>query len=335
MKSIFTLAFAILAMTITGSVQAQGFGFGGFSGGSFGGGGFGGAGLSGAGFGGGSFGGGGFSSAGFGGGSFGGGGFGGFAGTSFGSVGNYGNYGLIGPGGPNSCGRGYTNQQAASLWSGYCTENCDASGLSGGGGCGLFGKKCKSGGCGLKRSAGRFGYPSASGCGCSQGCFGYPSCCGGGCGGGGCGTGGCGGGHGVGGGLLAKLLGKFHRGGAGSCHRCSLGGFRLFAKHRGGGGGCGLLKKCKARKTTYAAITTYPVTTVAVDQCGCGSSGQYFDYAVGSEYGTAGIQSSVSGQLTGACSSCGDAGGLPMSYESSDFSAAPMVNQGLGGLPQF
>ena len=63
--------------------------------------------------------------------------------------------------------------------------------------------------------------------------------------------------------------------------------------------------KLKGRKQRYQAIVSYPVTTVAIDQCGCGNSGQYFDYAVGAEYGTAGMQSSVSGSITGACSSCG------------------------------
>ena len=390
MKKILTLAFAIAAMVFTGSVQAQSGSqlgapsIGGFGGGasvpSFGGG-FGG-GVSAPSFGGGfggvpsgvsSFGGfdggaissapsfGGFNSGsvsgvssygGFGG--YGGPGLSSYGGTSFGSSGSYGNYGLIGPGGPNDCGRQYTNQQAASLWGGYCTESCGT-----GGGCGLFGKKC-----GRKFSSARFGYPSGGcghggcgsrcgsrcghgGCGggCSQGCFGYPSC------GHGfakrCGLGGCGhkarygGGHG-GCCLLKKMLGKFHRGGAGSCSHCRLGGFRMFGGHHfgrhHGRKGCCLLGKCKSRKTAYAAITTYPVTTVAVDQCGCGSSGQYFDYAVGHEYGTAGMQSSVSGELTGACTSCsGSAGfdmGSPMGIQNSGVSTGPMVQQGLDMMIQ-
>jgi hypothetical protein len=91
------------------------------------------------------------------------------------------------------------------------------------------------------------------------------------------------------------------------------------------------------------------VTTVAVDQCGCGNSGQYFDYAVGAEYGTAGMQSSVAGSLTGAC--CGgsvmdagmgmsvdhgmgmnvDAGlGIP-AYDSGSM-AAPLLDQGVGNV---
>ena len=132
--------------------------------------------------------------------------------------------------------------------------------------------------------------------------------------GGGCGHGGCGGG--LGGGLFSKL-------------------------HGGGGG---LFSKLCGRKQRYAAIVSYPVTTVAIDQCGCGNSGQYFDYAVGAEYGTAGMQSSVAGSLTGACSSCGDFGGsvldgsmnvdaglsIPAYDAGAGAMAAPMMDQGIG-----
>lgn len=51
-----------------------------------------------------------------------------------------------------------------------------------------------------------------------------------------------------------------------------------------------------------------------IDECGCGESGQYFSYAVGAEYGTAGMQSAISGQLTGCC------GGMEMAQP-----AAPMA----------
>ena len=86
------------------------------------------------------------------------------------------------------------------------------------------------------------------------------------------------------------------------------------------------------------------MTTVAVDQCGCGNTGQYFDYAVGAEYGTAGMQSSISGTLTSECSSCGggssfydggfDAGysdGVP-AYDSTG--ASSIIEQGAGHFVQ-
>ena len=205
----------------------------------------------------------------------------------------------------NSCGRPISNQAAASLWAGYCTESCATPRAK----CNLFSRH--RGGFGGGFGGNKFGYPrgGCGGGGCGGGCFGYPT--------GGCG---CGNGAGLHGGLgiLAKLKG---RGGCGLFSKlkgrgcgpkgCGLGGGRSWGYGGGsygrkscGLGGLGLFGKCKARKTQYAAIVSYPVQTVAIDECGCGDTGQYFNYAVGSEYGTAGMQSSISGSLTGACSSC-------------------------------
>ena len=107
-------------------------------------------------------------------------------------------------------------------------------------------------------------------------------------------------------------------------------------------GGLGLFGKCKARKTQYAAIVSYPVQTVAIDECGCGNTGQYFNYAVGSEYGTAGMQSSISGSLTGACSSCNGATSVldnGMSYDGGfqsydNTGAAAIIEQSAGQFIQ-
>lgn len=137
-----------------------------------------------------SFGAGSFGGSGFGGGFSGGGG--GFADTAFGAggfgggggLGGYSSYGALGGAGftgDNSCGRAITQSQAASLWSGYCTESCayqpSAAVAVGGGGFSLpavggggFSLPAVGGGC-------------ASGA-CDQGGFGYPA-------GGGCGHGGC------------------------------------------------------------------------------------------------------------------------------------------------
>ena len=88
--------------------------------------------------------------------------------------------------------------------------------------------------------------------------------------------------------------------------------------------------KLKGRKQRYQAIVSYPVTTVAIDQCGCGNSGQYFDYAVGAEYGTAGMQSSVSGSITGACSSCGGGESIFDSGMSYDAGMSTGYDAGMG-----
>ena len=223
---------------------------------------------------------------------------------SFGGCGDYGSYGAVGTVGLNECGRDYTNQQAASLWGGYCTETCSTGRRQR---TGLF-SKCgnRGGGCG--------GHGFGGG---NMGCFGYPT---GGCG---CG-GGCGGGCGAGGGLFSgfSLFSKLKSRGNGCGGGCGAGG-GLFSKLKSGGG-CNLFSKLKGRKQTqYAAIVSYPVTTVAVDQCGCGNSGQYFNYAVGAEYGNAGMQSNVSGMLTGQC--CG--GGA--SVLDGSMGASTFVEQGV------
>jgi len=208
----------------------------------------------------------------------------------------------------NNCGREISNQGAASLWAGYCSETCGIPRKRG----------CRSG-CGLGGGLGnKFGYPG--GCCGNNGCFGYP---GGGCGcgiGGGCGTGfGAGGGCLSGGGLFSKLKsGRGHGGCGGGCSLfgnrggfdnscggpdlgcasgCGLSGFGFLSKLKS----CGLLSKLKGRGANCGSCHSHPVTTAVIDQCGCGNNGQYFNYAVGAEYGTAGMQSSVSGVLTGAC----------------------------------
>lgn len=244
-----------------------------------------------------------------------------------GGFGGYGGYGMANLGASN-CGREISNQGAAGLWAGYCNESCGVPRQRGQLFSGRHGCRsgCGAGGGGL----GKFGYPAGGGCG-NVGCFGYPSGCGA-CGGGaglggfhkGCSLFGKLKGRHSGGSLLAKLKGigggcsLFNKssscglgygggfGAGGGCgSSCGLGGFKgfgLLGKLKGGSG-C----KLKGRRTQYAAIVSYPVTTVAVDQCGCGNSGQYFNYAVGAEYGTAGMQSGVSQVLSGT-SCCGGGG---------------------------
>ena len=297
LKTTITFACAIMALALTANVNAQGCSSCGTA--SYGGG-FGGYG----------------------------GGFGGYGGDFGGGYGgDFGGYGMADLG-TNNCGREISNQGAAALWGGYCTETCVSHqrggllGRHGRGGCG-GGRGCGGGG------LGKFGYPSGGGCCGNRGCFGYPTSCG---------TCGCGGGAGLGGfhkgcslfgkhrarhrGLLGKLKGcgggcslfsktsncNYGYGGGfgagGGCgSSCGLGGFKgfgLLGKLKGGHG-C----KLKRHRTQYAAVVTYPVTTVAVDQCGCGNSGEYFNYAVGAEYGTAGIQSGVSQVMSGSSCGCG------------------------------
>ncbi len=209
--------------------------------------------------------------------------------VDFGGYGNYGNYGVTGVTGLNECGRDYTNQQAAGLWAGYCTDVCSTQKRQR---CGLFGKKCGGGRLGA-------GGCNSGGCGGGNiGCFGYPS---GGCGGG-CNSG-CGGGcnSGCGSSRGFSLFSRLKSFGGGFGGRCNS-GCQLFTKMKSGGG-CSFFSKFRCRKNDCQSICGAPVTSIAVDQCGCGNSGQYFDYAVGAEYGNAGMQSNFSGMLTGAC--CG------------------------------
>lgn len=210
-------------------------------------------------------------------------------------------YGLSGS---QNCGRAITQQQAEGLWADYCTEGCTYQGGGGGG------RKC--GRCGLKGGA----------CGCNSGSFGYPT--GGGCGGGGCGGGklggcklgsrhggcgcklkglhsggggcdDCGGGHGGFAGDFSSFgggLGGFG-GGHGGCgcklkgrHGGGHGGCKLKGLHGGGHGGCGCKLFGGCKKFGHSAQQ-------------CGTSGAYFEEAVGYEYGTGGMESCVS------CNSCG------------------------------
>ncbi len=203
----------------------------------------------------------------------------------------------------SNCGRGISSAQAASLWAGYCTDNCAYTGprrqglLRGhGGGCGL-----KNGG-GCLGGGGCFGYPSC-GCGCGGG-FGnigsYSSC-------------GCGGGHlsgGCGCGLKAKLAALHSAGPISSCGRggCLSGGCLS--------GGCGIKGRifnnalARHSRNAYAGFASSDACSSCSFLSGgcdnCGSCGGYFDQAVGYEYGNGGMQSCVSGCLTGACG--GDCG---------------------------
>ena len=245
-------------------------------------------------------------------------------------------YGLSGP---QNCGRAITPYQAEGLWADYCTENCAYTGGNSGprlgkcSKCGLSKGNCS---CNSGCNSGRFGYPAGGG-GCGGGgCGGKLGGCklgsrhGGGCcklkglhGGGGCSD--CGGGHadfgggygggcsdcgggpagyvgGYGGGCSdcgggsAGYAGGLHGGGGCGCGKLKGG------LHGGGGCGCGKLKGghggggcCKlfggCKKFGHSAQQ-------------CGTSGAYFQEAVGYEYGTSGIQSCVS------CNSCGSFNGL-------------------------
>ncbi|MFT5302616.1 MAG: hypothetical protein ACI87E_004175 [Mariniblastus sp.] len=193
----------------------------------------------------------------------------------------------------NNCGRRITQQSAASLWAGYCTETCDQ-GCGGyddgcGNGCGSsfgshggrlrglfggFGNSSCGGGCLGSSHGGKLrgmftGLGGGSGdCGgCDSGCFGYPQ---GGCG---CDAGGCdaGGGGFLSGGLLQG--GCFSRSG-----------------QRGGG-------KLKGRKGSNRDCLS---GLFSRSRNQCGNSCAYFQESVGHEHGTDGMQSYVSG--------CGSAG---------------------------
>ena len=244
--------------------------------------------------------------------------------------GNFGSYGgFDGIGMTESCGRGISSSQASSLWSGYCTESCAYTGprregLFGccksrhGGGCGggcLGGSGSCFGGCGFNQ--GCFGYPSC-GCGCGSSIGSYGKSCGGGCGGcgkrhGGCGKrhGGCGKLHG-GCGLKAKLAGLRPEygpnigGGFGAGHSsCGRGGCLS--------GGCGVkgcfFNKMLARHTAnsyigFASVDASSSCSYLTSGCDTCGTGGYFNEAVGYDYGNGGMQSYVSGSLTGACG-CG------------------------------
>jgi len=151
--------------------------------------------------------------------------------------------------------------------------------------------------------------------------------CGGGCGGGGIlSGGGCGGGGCC---LFSRLKAKmsgwggghFSGGGCGGGGCCLRGGCGL--KSRGcGHGGCLLSKICR-RKQAQTFVSFVPATTI--ESCGCGDCGGYFDYAIGSEYGTEGFQSTLPGTITSGCTSCG--GG-----DSGQFFDAPIVDSSAAGF---
>lgn len=245
--------------------------------------------------------------------------------------------------GGNNCGRIISTNEAAGLWAGYCHDDCTIDrGAGCGSGCGLFsrlkgggrlGGGCNTG-CGVGAGgfgAGGFGY--GGGCGAGT-CFGYPSCgCNQGCGGGfavasaGCGGGGLGGGCGLFSRLKAKMRGLgcgASSCGVATCDPCGSTG-------RGGRKGCGLFAKLCARKNRGGG--NYTVTTSAIDMCGCGNGGQYFNYAVGADYGNVGMQSAVAGSVTGACATCGVSSpfGQPMMsgtpVQTNQFQPAPVQMQ--------
>ncbi|MFK7766434.1 MAG: hypothetical protein AB8B55_04385 [Mariniblastus sp.] len=252
--------------------------------------------------------------------------------------------------GDNSCGRAITQNQAASLWAGYCNESCDTGGGrlrgcglgkriggcgvatapcnmvsdgcgfvdSGAGGCGLGGG-CKLGGK-LRGLFSGIGGGMGAGCGCDMGCFGYPT-------GGGCGSAG-----GFGGGLFSGLGGKLRGKFAGGCG-CG-GGCSLFSGNQGGklrglfnggcGGGCfggklrGLFGGCGSKFQASAGH--------------CGSTGAYFSEAVGYEYGTSGMQSCVSGCATNACGNGMNYGVSAVNFESNNTHSI-MYGNGVQGTP--
>ena len=230
-------------------------------------------------------------------------------------------FGAVSSCGASSCGGGVSYGAVS-----YAAPSCDVAPVSAGrSGCKLFGGGCRlfsggklrglfGGGCLAKHGGGGCG-----GCGgCDQGGFGYPSdccCCGdgnaivGGYGGGygglsygasDCNTGVVSGGHGgcklFGGGGGCRLFGG---GGRPSCGLKGRGTgllSRLFNSHAGGGGGC-----CLSRNRAPSYSVNYVPVTFQASASQCGSNNAYFNEFIGPEYGTTGMQSSVSGCATGAC----------------------------------
>ena len=188
-------------------------------------------------------------------------------------------------------------------------------------GCKLFGGGCKLFGGGKLR--GLFAKHGGGGCGCDQGGFGYPSDCGC-CGDGNAIVGGYGGGYGglsygasdcnagvvshgcklFGGGGGCRLLG-----GGGGCRLRGRGTglfSRLFNKSAGGGG-C-----CLSRNRAPSYSVNYVPVTFQASASQCGSTGSYFNEFIGPEYGTTGMQSSVSGCATGECGGANYDGGFDL-----------------------
>lgn len=163
----------------------------------------------------------------------------------------------------HGCGRAMTQQQAASLWAGYCNENCD---YDGGrcGGCRGCGSRSCCGGCFGGKLRGGCGHRGGN-CGCGQttdcGCETVVDDCGG---GGGCGCG-----------RRGRLRGKFggcgckSRGGCDDgCGGCDAGGFGYPADCGCGcddgaaGGCCGGLFGKKGRRNSC-------------DECSSGCGGRH------------------------------------------------------------
>ena len=120
--------------------------------------------------------------------------------------------------------------------------------------------------------------------------------------------------HGCGGGGC-KLFGKLHGGCGGGCYDIGWGGGGYDVGYGGG----------------------QQIFTQSVGDCG--SCGAYFNEAVGPEYGTAGMQSVVSGCATGACGGGYDMGynSAPVNYESSGMNsvAEPIYDGGMQGTPMY
>lgn len=241
-------------------------------------------------------------------------------------------YGALGGAGVagDNCGRGITDSQAASLWAGYCTETCGYYGGSAGGSsyagssCGgevSYGDiscgdiSCGDSSCdvapvhsGCKLFGGGMlrGLLGGGGCGCDQGGFGYPSDC--------CGGDVFGGGYAGGYGGLSYSASSCDTsivsGGCGLFGGCRLRGrgtglfARLFSRS---GGGC-----CLSRNLAPSYSVNYVPVTFQASASQCGANNAYFDEFIGPEYGTTGMQSSVSGCATGACGASSYDGGFDL-----------------------
>ncbi len=178
-----------------------------------------------------------------------------------------------------SCGRGITQQQAASLWAGYCQEDCEYKG----GGCGHCGSRTCGGGCHHGgRLRGRFSAFGSKECGCDNACGeAVTSGCGGGC---------------EQQTRCGKLRGMFHGSGCQSdacgCG-CDMGCFGYPTA-----GGCGCDDGCHSRGIfSGCGSRIHGLFHRSSARCGC--NGAYFGESVGYEYGNAGMQSCVSGIAEG------------------------------------
>lgn len=236
-------------------------------------------------------------------------------------------------GGATNCGREISNADAEGLWAEYCHETCFDYGRNRR--CGLRGG-CASGDC--------FGY-SSGGCGaCDSGLAGLRGRKMGGRGGdcGGAGDCGCAGGRG-------RLFGGGLSGGGANCHGYPGGGFGSCSDGCGGGfgggregrfgasrGGCGLFSRggCGGRSegTLFRFLTGGNGQGLfSRSAANCGSCGEYFNEAVGYEYGTSGIVSNVAGCGTDfAGPGCNGGGNVDVNH---GYSAQP-AESGLMSAPQ-